>query len=1341
MALAALLPATPAAAAGPCGPPVASVIACENSLPGTPESDWRVDNADSSIEGFATAMSVNAGETEAFKIKTTATSYHLDIYRLGYYQGNGARRVAAGIRPTSTPSQPTCISQTQTGLVDCGTWAVVASWAVPSTAVSGIYVADLVRDDTGGANQIVFVVRNDDSHSDLLVQTSDTTWQAYNTYGGNSLYSGAPVGRAYAVSYNRPFTTSSPNFVWDSEYPMVRFLEANGYDVSYLSGLDTDLRGSLLGNHKMFMSSGHDEYWSGGQRASVEAARAAGVNLAFFSGNEMFWKTRWAPSIDGSNTANRTIVCYKETHANQVIDPQDPPTWTGTWRDSRFSPPADGGRPENALTGQFFSVNSGTTDIQVPYAYSRLRLWRNTAVAGLSPGQTATLAAGTGVLGYEWDEEVDNGFRPAGLVDLSSTTANVPEAFTDYGSTVAAGTRTHHLSLYRAPSGALVFGSGTVQWSWGLDNSNPTGRSPDRSMQQATVNLLADMGVQPYTLIAGLTVASASIDSTAPTSTITSPTDGSTIADGTRMTVSGTASDVGGSVAGVEVSTDGGASWHPATGTTNWSYSFVVHGAPSFSVKSRAADDSGNLETPSAGVSVVTPCPCSIWGPNVTPAIADSGDTGSVEVGMKFKADVYGVVSGIRFYKAGTNTGTHVGNLWTASGTRLATATFSGESASGWQQVNFSNPVSVTPNTTYVASYFAPKGHYAQTSGYFYPPPSPPPDGGGTVDAGPLHALRNTPTSGNGVYTYAGASAFPASTFGAENYWVDVVFSPTPAPGQVTNVTASAGYASAALTWSAPTGGQVTTYTVTPYIGGTAQTPTVVTGDPAATGTTVTGLTNGTTYAFTVTASNPAGTGPPSALSNPVTPLASLLIVSNGGFESGLSPWAAAGITSPAVTTAKAHTGNSSAVLGTVSGSEPLGDSNLSQRVTLPTGTSTLSFWYWPATTDSACSGTTCVYDWQEAQLRNSSGTTLASIFKRNSNAQAWTQVTFDTSAYAGQTVVLWFNVHQDGANPPDDTSMYLDDVTLNGSTPPPPTVPAAPTAVTATAGNGTATVSWTAPADGGSAITGYQVTPYLGTAAQTPVAVTGAATSTTVSGLTNGTAYTFTVTATNAIGSGPPSAASNAVTPGVVGPITVDKSVFVDGSGTMTSPALTTATANELLLAFVSLDGPSGGQTATVSGAGLTWSLARRSNGQPGDSEIWSARASAVITSQTVVVTPASGGFHGSLTVIAFQKAAGVGASASGSAATGAPDVVVPGTGAGSWVYAVGNDWDGATARTPSAGQTIVHQRVDSAAGDTFWVQSTTAANAVAGSVDIHDTAPTNHRWNYAAVEVTPGS
>src|SRR5205814_4136750 len=191
------------------------------------------------------------------------------------------------------------------------------------------------------------------------------------------------------------------------------------------------------------------------------------------------------------------------------------------------------------------------------------------------PGQFATLP--TGVLGYEWDVDADNGFRPAGLVPLSTTTLTVSTYLLDYGHTFGTGTATHHLTLYRAPSGALVFGAGTVQWSWGLDKTNawgqngPTSNGPDRNMQQPTVNLFADMGAQPYALMSGLVAGTQSTDTTAPTSTIASPTDNASLADGTKITISGTANDSGGGVvAGVEVSTDGGSTWHPATGTSSW---------------------------------------------------------------------------------------------------------------------------------------------------------------------------------------------------------------------------------------------------------------------------------------------------------------------------------------------------------------------------------------------------------------------------------------------------------------------------------------------------------------------------------------------------------------------------------------------------------------------------------------------------------------------------------------------------------------------------------------------------------------------------------------------------
>jgi hypothetical protein len=752
-------------------------IVAENMLTGDPASQWDISGAgDPSIQGFATDISVNQGQTVSFKINdTSGAPYHIDIYRMGYYQGNGARKEASIFSSATTPKvQPAPLKDTATGLIDCGNWSVTASWAVPATATSGIYFAKVIRDDTGGASHIFFVVRDDTDHSQILYQTSDTTWEAYNDYGGNSLYAGtAPSsdGRAYKVSYNRPFNTrqdSAHDFVFNAEYPMVRWLEANGYDVSYFTDVDSDRNGALLiKNHQVFMSNGHDEYWSGGQRANVEAARDAGTNLAFFSGNEIFWKTRWESSIDGSGTPYRTLVCYKETHANAVIDPQDPPTWTGTWRDPRFSPPADGGRPENALAGTIFMVNDGaTTAIQVPAADGKMRFWRNTSIATLSSGSTATLTSGT--LGYEWDEDLDNGSRPAGLFDMSTTTYNGAPVLQDYGSTYASGTATHHLTLYRTPKGALVFGAGTVQWSWGLDGHHDGGTTtPDVRMQQATVNLLADMGVQPGTLQTNLVAATASTDTAPPTSTITAPAAGTIVQSGTPVTIAGTATDTGGGVVGgVEVSVDGGTTWHPATGRASWSYTWAPSTAGTVTIKSRAVDDSGNLETPSAGISVTVQGQTTIWSATAVPSTPDQGPDSPVEVGVKFRSDVAGSITGIRFYKSSLNTGTHIGDLWSSTGQKLASATFTSETASGWQQVNFATPVPIQPNTVYVASYHTDVGHYAEDDNYFT----------SGVDSGPLHAPADGASSPNGVYAYGSTSTFPNNGYLASNYWVDVAF-------------------------------------------------------------------------------------------------------------------------------------------------------------------------------------------------------------------------------------------------------------------------------------------------------------------------------------------------------------------------------------------------------------------------------------------------------------------------------------------------------------------------------------------------------------------------------------
>jgi hypothetical protein len=455
----------------------------------------------------------------------------------------------------------------------------------------------------------------------------DLHWQAYNTYGGVCLYGtfgsrwcdpGAP--RSYVASYNRPLVTRdyrAINAPFGAEYPLIRFLEQNGYDVAYQSGLDTHLARGLVGP-QLFISVGHDEYWSGPQRTAVEAARDRGVNLAFMSGNEVYWRIRWGFATGRKpselethpDMEPRIMVCYKDSHATQKLDPVAS-EWTGVWRDNREINPL-GAMPENSLTGQVYVSDTWANyPIIVPPEYSRHRFWRHTAAADQEHHPRSKDDSGVnerelkdrdarqdaqpgvvllkGLIGHEFDEDVDNGARPPGLMRLSKTTIDNVVYLQDHSKVFDTGSATHTLTLYRAQSGALVFGAGTCQWSWGLDpcHDSPAGvpphlanvyvtrvgrdlAAPDHSVQQSTVNLFLDMGVPPPATPMGSLV----IDDNAkpcagkhepPTSEVNSvrvdTEHGVVVAVGVAKVPLG----AGTTVAAVECSTDG-ITWHPADG-------------------------------------------------------------------------------------------------------------------------------------------------------------------------------------------------------------------------------------------------------------------------------------------------------------------------------------------------------------------------------------------------------------------------------------------------------------------------------------------------------------------------------------------------------------------------------------------------------------------------------------------------------------------------------------------------------------------------------------------------------------------------------------------------------
>jgi hypothetical protein len=211
---------------------------------------------------------------------------------------------------------------------------------------------------------------------------------------------------------------------------------------------------------------------------------------------------------------------------------------------------------------------------------------------------------------------------------------------------------------------------------------------------------------------------------------------------------------------------NGTVSYNAQTQTVTFTPTANYAGAASFTYT--VTDTSGASGSGHALVNVSYPINAqSLFGTSDTPAVVNSGENSPIEVGVRFTASANGLLTGLRFYKGSGNTGTHIADLWSATGTLLATATFTSETASGWQEVNFSTPVSITAGTTYVASYHA-SGDYSDTANYFTNP----------ATNGELTA----PASGNGVFTYGSNSIFPTNTFNSTNYWVDVVFDGTPRP-------------------------------------------------------------------------------------------------------------------------------------------------------------------------------------------------------------------------------------------------------------------------------------------------------------------------------------------------------------------------------------------------------------------------------------------------------------------------------------------------------------------------------------------------------------------------------
>jgi hypothetical protein len=472
----------------PTPPPSGNPIQVENAKVGT--TAWQIQNPalNGEIEGYASSTSVNRGGSISLFVSTTSATYTIEVYRLGWYGGAGGRQVLGPI--TRTGFLQPMPSADANGMRECN-WTSPYTFKVPNKPTdptdwaSGVYLVKLTA-ASGLQRYIIFTVRDDARSSAYLVQQSVNTWQAYNVWGGQSLYTFNSVGKVAAqkVSFNRPYDRNYGtgdflgNVTGGWEINMLRFLEREGYDVSYATDVDLHEQGlALLGLHKAFLSVGHDEYWSYEMRAAVQQARDQGKHLGFFAANSVYWQIRYESGVGPPQAANRTLVGYKES-----ADISDPYYLNGDaskykYITTRFrdlaNPPYNVvdsvAGPENSLLGVMFHGDQENTDIvvsdQTSWVYNNAGVVNGTLFVGL--------------LGYEDDSLFDNQLAPPGL----QVVAQSPDP---YGYS--------HMVTYTAASGAVVFATGSMQWIWGLDDYNsPQSRSSRLSVpaQQTTKNILA----------------------------------------------------------------------------------------------------------------------------------------------------------------------------------------------------------------------------------------------------------------------------------------------------------------------------------------------------------------------------------------------------------------------------------------------------------------------------------------------------------------------------------------------------------------------------------------------------------------------------------------------------------------------------------------------------------------------------------------------------------------------------------------------------------------------------------------------------------------------------------
>jgi hypothetical protein len=457
----------------------ADSIATENAKPGT--DSWQLTNpasmfgsestnasdyAVAEIQGYASKTSVNHGDSIDFFVRTINTNpYTVSVYRIGWYGGLGSRLMLGPVtlQGVVQPMPPAPVFwPSGDGLVECN-WSASYRLNVPTDWVSGVYLAKLALSSPAKESYIIFVVRDDASSAPILVQASLGTYQAYNEWGGSSLYTllnGSPTG--YRVSFNRPFWRAfgagnffgplgSPHY----EIHLVRWLESQGYDATYVTDLDAHENPNLLLSKKVWVDLAHDEYWSWQMRDTVERGRDAGVHLAFLGANACYWQVRFEPSSTGD--PDRTMIGYKTLAAND--HPADPRFVTTLWRNIR---------PEAALVGIEYNGVSQVIDSDVVITNPSHWMFNGT---GLVDGSILP-----NVLGYETDSVTAE--TPPGTITLAHSPfpKGSPQVNAD-------------MTIYTAPSAAYVWATGSLQWSAGLDDYVPS-RGVVPAAQRITANFL-----------------------------------------------------------------------------------------------------------------------------------------------------------------------------------------------------------------------------------------------------------------------------------------------------------------------------------------------------------------------------------------------------------------------------------------------------------------------------------------------------------------------------------------------------------------------------------------------------------------------------------------------------------------------------------------------------------------------------------------------------------------------------------------------------------------------------------------------------------------------------------